>query len=337
MNISNRQGFESWDGTRISYQVQGNLRSEKVIVLVNGLFCTESYWSFLIRDLSEEYRIITWDLRGHQYSESPRDPQNVDIESSSRDLKSLIDHLGVDKPVLIGFSLGVQIIFEYFNLYPDRLAALVAVTGPYENPLSTFYGLPIPDIVWECLLGTFANKIPGITNTLWHAAFKLPIVHPVARLIGSTRADADLMQGFYDHQNIVDVPNGLRMALASIRHTARDILPRINVPTLVIGGEKDTFSPVKLSHAMRDKIPGVAFVMVDKGTHTTLIEKPDIVNSTVGQFLKTKVFPSQEKKTASVPVASKKKPRRTSSGKKTPAASKAAPKKKPAAKKKTVS
>lgn len=288
MITADRSNFISWDGTRIAYNILGNENSDHTVILVNGLFCTESYWKFLIEDLSPDFRIVTWDYRGHQFSDLPADPENVDIESSARDLFSLVEHLEVERPAVIGFSIGVQVIFEYYNLYPKRVGALVAVTGPYENPLSTFYGLTIPDMVWECLLGGLANKIPGITNTLWHSAFKLPIVHPVARLIGSTRASAELMQGFYDHQKIVDVPNGLRMALASIKHSARDILPRINVPTLVVGGEKDTFSPVKLSYTMRDEIPGVEFVMVKKGTHTTLIEKPEEVNPVVYDFLKRK-------------------------------------------------
>lgn len=282
---TNRPSFETWDGTRLSYEVWGNNRSEKTVVLVNGLMCTESYWKMLIRDLSEDYRIITWDLRGHQFSECPADPANVDVESSARDLMSLIDHLKIERPALIGFSLGVQIIFEFYKLYPSRAAALIAVTGPYENPLSTFYGLPIPIFVWEFILGNLANKAPNFTNRVWHAAFRLPIVHTVGRAIRATRASADLMNGFYEHQRMIDTANGMRMALAAVKHSARSVLPTINIPTLVIGGEKDTFSPVKLSYTMRDEIPNVEFIMVKEGTHTTILEKPDIVNPAICDFL----------------------------------------------------
>ena len=290
MTYSQRSAFTTWDGTAIAYHILGNKDSKKDIVLVNGLFCTESYWKFLIEELSPDYRIITWDYRGHQFSDSPVNRENVQIDSSAKDIHSLLDYLNIKKPVLIGFSLGVQVVFEFFKLFPDRIKAIVAVTGPFENPMATFYGLPVPDAVWEAIFGTLANRIPGITNTLWHSAFKLPIVHTVATLSGSTKASAELMQGFYDHQKIVDVPNGLRMALGAIKHSARDVLPKINVPTLVIGGEKDTYTPVSLSYTMRDTIPGVDFIMIEKGTHTTLIEKPDLVNRAVSEFLSKKVY-----------------------------------------------
>ncbi len=266
------------------------MQAEKTIVLVNGLMCTESYWKILINDLSGDYTFITWDLRGHQYSENPAEPQNIDIESSAGDLLALIDHLNLKRPVIGGYSLGVQIILEFYDKNPTRAAALIIITGPYENPLSTYCGLPVPDKVWEVVLGGLANRVPGITNKLWRVFFRLPVVHHLAYLSGATRASAELMQEFYDHQEILSVPDSLRMALASIKHTARHVLPRINVPTLVIGGEKDIFTPVKLSYIMRDEIPEVDFIMVEKGTHTTLIERPDIVNPAVKEFLENKVF-----------------------------------------------
>jgi len=205
-----------------------------------------------------------------------------------------MDHLEFDNAVLAGFSLGVQIILEFYNLFPSRANALIIITGPYENPLSTFYGLPVPTYVWEKLLGTMAHKIPNTTNRIWQNAFKLPVVHQVAKLIGSTRASAELMQDFYQHQQVVDVPNGLRMALASINHSARHVLPKIKVPTMVIGGEKDLFTPVKLAYIMRDEIPEVDFIMIPQGTHTTLIERPDLVNAAVWDFMGKKVVKSPQ-------------------------------------------
>jgi pimeloyl-ACP methyl ester carboxylesterase len=295
--ISNeRPSFISWDGTRISYKILGNTKSDKTVVFINGLFCTESYWVFLFRELAPDYKIVSFDLRGHQYSSLPADPGNVTIESCAMDVEALLNEIGARQAVIAGFSLGVQILFEFYRLFPERCKGLMAITGPYENPLGTFYGLPIPDVVWETLLEFFSETIPVVTNTLWHALFHLPIVHGAATLMGSTSAEQKLMQGFYDHQKIVDVPNGLRMAVSAIKHSAREVLPRITVPTLVIGGEKDTFTPVKLSYTMRDEIPDVEFLLVKKGSHTTLLEQPEIVNGTVKYFLRRKVFTDIETK-----------------------------------------
>jgi pimeloyl-ACP methyl ester carboxylesterase len=143
----------------------------------------------------------------------------------------------------------------------------------------------MPPVVWRASLGNLVRFAPRSTNLIWHQVFKLPIVHPVARALRSTAASGDLMQPFYDHQTVVHVPTGLRLALAAIEHSARDLLPHIAVPVLIVAGGRDTFTPPALSRTMRDEIPGVDFLEVPEGTHTTLLEAPEVVNPRVLAFL----------------------------------------------------
>ena len=200
-----------------------------------------------------------------------------------------MEHLGIDEAILAGFSMGVQIMFDFYGRHPERCRALVAVTGSYENPLSTFYNLSVPDRVWEAFLGTLANRLPGATNFAWHLAFRMPAVHWLATALGGTRAPKALMQGLYDHHKYVDMANGFRMTLGAVKHSARAVLPTITVPTLVIGGEKDIFTPPALSYTMRDEIPKVDFLLVKGGTHTAIIEYPELICRTVREFLERSV------------------------------------------------
>jgi pimeloyl-ACP methyl ester carboxylesterase len=280
-----RPMFTSWDGTRLAYYELGDLSSDRVVLFLNGLFCTESYYTFLHRELAPHYRVIGFAHRGHDGSEAPIDPANASIQGCARDVVALLDHLGIDRAVVAGLSLGVQISFEAYRRYPERIRGLMAFTGPYENPLGTFYGLTVPDVVWRASMGNLVRYIPRLTNKIWHGIFYLPVIHPVATLLRSTAASGPLMQPFYDHQTIVDVPTGLRLALAAIEHSARDVLPTIQVPVMVLAGGKDTFTPAKLSRVMRDEIPDVDFLEVPDGTHTTLLEAPEVVNPRVMRFL----------------------------------------------------
>ncbi len=287
--VDDRPAFSTWDGTRISYQVLGNSESPRTVIFVNGLFCTESYWMFLHRDLAPHYRLVSFDLRGHQFSDPPPDRANVTVESCARDVECLMDWLEVESAVVAGFSLGVQISFEHYRRCPERCRALVAITGPFENPLGTLFGMAVPKGAWRMSLGNLARYAPRTTNLLWHQIFRLPTVHPAARLLRSTRASVNLMQPFYDHQTIVDVPTGLRMAVAATEHSARDMLSSIQVPVLVVAGGQDNFTPPELSKVMRDEVPDVEFLEVPDGTHTTLLEAPELVNGRVMEFLDERV------------------------------------------------
>jgi pimeloyl-ACP methyl ester carboxylesterase len=277
--------FVTHDGTRLARKELGSIASPSALVFVNGLFCVDGYWQPLWRELWAEHRILGFDHRGHGHSDPPSDLARTRIEDLADDVLALLDDRELERPVLFGFSLGVQILLELWRRHPERVRALVLVNGPYENPLSTLYGLHIPAERWERLLPILYGRVPRLTRTLWHAAFHAPWVHQAATLLGGTRADASDMRHFYDHQRRVDVPTGLAIAHAAVRHSARDVLPTITVPTLVIAGGRDTFAPLALSEVLRDEIPGARSLFLPRGTHTTLLEHPEEIARAVRRFL----------------------------------------------------
>ena len=282
--------FTSWDKTQIAYNVSGNLNAKHTILFVNGLFCTESYWVFLQKEFSNSFKIITFDLRGHQHSESPTNPKNITIEACAKDISALLEHLDIDNAIITGFSLGVQIVFQFYGLYPQKCLAIIAVTGSYENPLATIYGLSIPSFIWKILLSTLSKGFPKTTQTAYQSAFYLPGIHFLAEKFGATKADKKYMQPFYEHQKHINVPTVLKLALAAVSNSTRKILPTVKVPTLVIGGEKDVFTPLALSETMQDYIPNAQFLVVKGGTHTTLLEQPKLIYSKIKTFLTENQF-----------------------------------------------
>jgi pimeloyl-ACP methyl ester carboxylesterase len=75
------------------------------------------------------------------------------------------------------------------------------------------------------------------------------------------------------------------------RHSARDVLPTIRVPTLVVSATGDGFTPLPLAHAMRRAIPAAEMAIVRDGSHTCPIERPAFVDAAVVDFLRRRVDP----------------------------------------------
>jgi pimeloyl-ACP methyl ester carboxylesterase len=75
-------------------------------------------------------------------------------------------------------------------------------------------------------------------------------------------------------------------------HSAWDHLPHVDVPTVVIGGEGDKFTPVWLAQRMAEYIPGAEFAFVPGGTHTAPLERPTLVNSEVARFFAERLTPA---------------------------------------------
>ena len=76
------------------------------------------------------------------------------------------------------------------------------------------------------------------------------------------------------------------MLAAAGRHTAREVLPLVDVPTLIVAGTRDGFTPLSLSEEMHSLIPHSEFLVVEGGSHAAPIEKPGLVTGKVAAFIR---------------------------------------------------
>ncbi len=100
---------------------------------------------------------------------------------------------------------------------------------------------------------------------------------------------ADMMP-YLQHMTHMDLPMFLRMLRAAGEHSAWDVLPDVKVPTLVIAGERDTFTPASLAREMARAIPGAELMMIERGSHVAAIERPVDVDNRIITFLKERVL-----------------------------------------------
>ena len=119
-------GFaESADGTRIHWSATG--AGAPVLVCCDGIGCDGFVWKYLVRDFSGRHRIVRWHYRGHGRSGNPSDPGRVGFDDLSADLEAVLRATRTEKAVLLGHSMGVQVVLEHHRRHPERVLALVPV------------------------------------------------------------------------------------------------------------------------------------------------------------------------------------------------------------------
>ena len=91
------------NGIEIDYEVTGRGRP---VLMSHGYSATRRMWSGQHEFLGDRYRLISWDMRGHGQTESPNDPAQYSHARTVADMKALLDHLGVQRAVIGGLSLG---------------------------------------------------------------------------------------------------------------------------------------------------------------------------------------------------------------------------------------
>ena len=113
------------------------------VVCCNGIGVSTFFWKYVARYFASQRQVVTWDYRGHNRSTKARRllPANYTMERNAQDLLAVMDANGVEKAVLLGHSMGCQVILEFWRQFPDRVAGLEdGVVGPRAGGLEVVAG-----------------------------------------------------------------------------------------------------------------------------------------------------------------------------------------------------
>ena len=121
------------NGVQIWYEEHGR---GPAVLLTHGYGATATMWEPQIRGLTDSYRLIVWDIRGHGRSDSPEDPSAYSVLACLADMAAILDACGVDRAVIGGLSLGGYLSLAFLLDYASYVRALMLFdTGPgYRNP-----------------------------------------------------------------------------------------------------------------------------------------------------------------------------------------------------------
>jgi pimeloyl-ACP methyl ester carboxylesterase len=286
-----RQGFAvGRDHTPIFYRVSGPAAAgTPPVVFCDGIGCDGYVWKYLEKELTRGRRVVHWHYRGHGRTPPPRDPRRVDVEDLADDLAGVMDAALGDgsAAVLAGHSMGVQVCLEAYRRHPGRVAGLVLLCGSYGTPLRTFKGKATLEQVLP-YVRFMVNRIPGLVAGFWKRVIPTELAFQLAtrfELNGELIRREDFIP-YLEHIAQVDVRLFLEMLAAAGRHTAREILEHIEVPTLIVSGGRDGFTPANLSEEMHQLIKNSELFVVPDGSHTAPIERPAEVTERIADFLR---------------------------------------------------
>jgi pimeloyl-ACP methyl ester carboxylesterase len=218
----------------------------------------------------------------------------VGIADLADDAASVLDDALVDRAVLVGHSMGVQVALETYRRHPERIAGLVLVCGAPSHPLKTFRGAA----QLEDLLPTiqrWVHRVPGVVNRLTRALLPTRLSYEIATRLEVRRElvePADFMP-YLEGMARIDARLFVAMLSGAGQHSADDLLPGITTPTLIVAGGRDGFTPPERSRDMAAAIPGAELLEIANASHTAPIERPAIVDAAVRDFLERRVDPRE--------------------------------------------
>ncbi|HEV2372769.1 MAG TPA: alpha/beta hydrolase [Streptosporangiaceae bacterium] len=257
------------NGIRVSYADSGG--DGLAVVLSHGFLLDESMFDAQVAALTPEFRVVTWDQRGHGGTFAPGPFSYWD---SAWDVLGLLDHLGIQQAVLGGNSQGGFLSLRAAMLAPQRVRGLILIdtqAGPEQE----------------------ANR-PGYEEIFqtWQAQGPEPVQEIVAAIIlGPGQWDA-----WYDkwaEQYAKWAPGNLGQFTWPFRCLMdRDDITRrlreVTCPALIVHGSEDAAIPLERAEAMCDGLAGpTTFTLVNGASHSSNITHPVEVNAEIVDFLHT--------------------------------------------------
>lgn len=253
-------------GISIGYDEYG---SGIPLVLLHGHPFNRSMWQDQRETLQSICRVITPDLRG--YGETTAVPGKTTMEEFAGDLAAFLDALAIDRIILGGLSMGGQIVFEFYRQFPQRVHALVlADTQPQVDTEEV-----------RAIRYATAGRIleQGMQDVAEEVLPKLLAKETIASHPDVASRVRDMI--------IQTQPEGAAAALRG-RAERRDYTPllrEIAVPTLILVGSEDEFTPIQDAELMHRGIAGSRLVILEGVGHIPNMERPGEFNAALRQFL----------------------------------------------------
>ena len=241
----------------------------KAIVFVHGYPFDHRMWDYQIEVLSENYKCVTYDIRG--LGKSPESDGQFTMESFVDDLESVLIELGIVKPVLCGLSMGGYISLRAVERMENKFRALTlcdtkSSADDNEGRLKRAAALKqINSGAFDPFIETFVLNCFG------------------EKFVSENNAD---------YRKIVErskknTPLGVKGCLLAMagRTDTTNHLSKIKLPALIIAGSEDKLTPPSVMKPMSDQIPSSKFVTVEGAGHMTPIENPKEVYKSIKDFL----------------------------------------------------
>lgn len=277
--------FESFDGTEIYYEIRGK---GKPLILNYGIGCLINHWRPQIRHFSETHQVIVYDYRAHHHSAVPEDMKQMNADALAKDLRALMAHLQIEKASLWGHSFGVQMLLRAYDLYPEIFESMVFINGFMKNPLAGMFGNDLALKFFNKLKTSYEN-LPETVNLLWRLSIQNPLAIPLSALAGGFNLKLTSLRDIEIYARGISSMNlnaFLTLFESMIAYDGADVLEKIDVPTLIIGGRSDSVTPIKTQRMMHKKIKNSQLLLVPYGSHCTQLDMPDLVNLRISRFLR---------------------------------------------------
>lgn len=246
------------DAAKIYFEDNGTADDTRTAILwTHGYGASSEMWQGQVAAFGHMFRMIRWDVRGHGRSEAPDDMGCFSTEHVIADMLALLDHLGLERVILAGHSLGGFMSLRFRSFYPRRVIGLILQgSGPgFRNAEAREK--------WNLVACTKADRLEA---------------EGLDALGGGAEAR------MCTHLSAKGLANAARGILTHTDSRVIESLADITVPTVIIVGADDS-NFLGAAEYMEKKIAGATRVVIADAHHGCNVDQPEAVNHALAAYL----------------------------------------------------
>jgi epoxide hydrolase 4 len=291
-NVVNNE-YAEVNGVRLHYMTAGQ---GKLIMFLHGFPEFWYEWKKQLAHFSRDYQAVAPDMRGYNLSSKPADVAHYGLKVLVEDVRALADHLGHERFVLAGHDWGGVVAWGFAAAHPERLEKLIIINAPHpavfdrelrQNPAqqqASQYMLVFRTPAAEQMLaaGNFfaldqALLEPGLQQGYFAAEDREAYLQAWAQP-GALTGGLNYYRAAH-----AGPPAGPEQPPEELAAQLQAL--RIEVPTLVIWGERDPYLLAGNLDGLEQFVPELTVCRVPDGSHWVIHEKPELINSFIHKFM----------------------------------------------------
>lgn len=253
--------------SRLFYRIDG---FREPLIFIHGNFNDHRIWDRQADHFRKHVQVIRYDLRGYGQSDTP-----TAAFSHVDDLKHLMEHLNLDKVILVGSSMGGGIAIDFALAYPERVRGLVlaapSVTGQ-RYPLS---------MLWKGFINFYQLRFRGSRSAI-EAFIHDPYWSYFFPSTQNMEAREQVLQNIRNPNNFCRFPPHLAIPP---RNSSMKRLDELRIPALIIASDRDHPSNLKTADELARRIPQATSMIIKDCGHLPFVERAEEFNQAVLSFI----------------------------------------------------
>lgn len=253
------------------------------LVLLHGITLAARVWSYQFRDLTDRYRVIAVDLRGHGASRAG--DEGFGLHLLAEDLRTVLEALDLRDAIVVGHSMGGMTLMRFCGDHPEVLDERVAgVVFLATAPI-----VPIPALAQRVLKALSPRLSKYGDRRGWDSLPRYALDRSDLGYVLTRRAFGRNPSNTHielTRQLVAATPQAttLPSGIGLLTHDAEEALQATRTPALVIGGELDNITPVAFSHRIAELIQGSELHVLPEAGHQLMLERPTELAELIDRF-----------------------------------------------------